>query len=253
MISSVRELLAALASALGSRLDLVLEQLALSHQLMVMRRSRRRPQFSGADRCFWILLSTFWDRWPKGLVIIKPATVLRWRRDGIWKCWRRGKGRRKPGGPPLNAELVSLIEQISRSNFLWGAPRIHSELLKLGLEVSQATVAKYMVPRRLRRGPGWHVFLRNELAGLPQGGVSLALKGAWSALKGIWAGGQWLSNGLETRLVLGPGSRHSVPTRMRPRLGSAFLRMDWGASPDPSFTVGRLPEEKIVEFPRFPV
>ena len=187
---------------------------------------------TGADRCFWIPLSALWNHWPKCLVIIKPATVLRWRRDGIWKCWRRGKGRRKPGGPPLNAELVSLIEQISRSNFLWGAPRIHSELLKLGLEVSQATVAKYMVPRRLRRGPGWHVFLRNELAGLPQGGVSLALKGAWSALKGIWAGGQWLSNGLETRLVLGPGSRHSVPTRMRPRRGSAFLRMDWAASPE---------------------
>src|ERR1022692_101922 len=130
-----------------------------------MRRSRRRAQFSGADRCFWILLSALWDRWPKSLNIAKPATVLRWRPEGLWKGWRKGKGKRRPGRPPLDAQLVRLIGQMSRSNLLWGAPRIHGELLKLGLKVSQATVAKYMVPLGLRRGPRWRVFLRNELAG----------------------------------------------------------------------------------------
>jgi hypothetical protein len=121
---------------------LIFEYLALSHQVMVMRRSRRRAQFGGADRCFWILLSAFWDRWPKSLIIAQPATVLRWRREGLWRGRRRGKGKRRLGRSPLDAQLVSSIEQMSRSNFLWGAPRLHGELLKLGLKVSQTTVAK---------------------------------------------------------------------------------------------------------------
>ena len=83
MISFVGPVLASFASALRSRLELVFEYLALSHQVMVMRRSRRRAQFSGADRCFWILLSALWDRWPKSLMIAQPAPVLRWRRDRV--------------------------------------------------------------------------------------------------------------------------------------------------------------------------
>ena len=118
MILSVSKVLASFSSAVWSRIDLLLEHLALSHQVMVMQRSRRRPQFNGAGRCFWILLSVAWDRWPKALVVAQPATVLRWRRDGIWKCWQRAKGRRRPGRPPLDAELVSLIGQMSQSNSL---------------------------------------------------------------------------------------------------------------------------------------
>src|ERR1039458_2662586 len=147
MISSVSEVLATFTSALRSRWELVFEHLALSHQVMVMQRSRRKPQFGGADRFFWILLSTVWDRWPKSLVVAKPATVLRWRQEGIWQCWRRGRGKRKPGRPPLDAELVSLIQEMSRSNCLWGAPRIHGELRKLGLKGSEATAAKSFVRR----------------------------------------------------------------------------------------------------------
>jgi hypothetical protein len=75
---------------------------------------------------------------------------------------------------------------MSRANCLWGAPQIHGELLKLGLKVSVATVAKHMVPRRLRRGPGWRVFLRNQLAGLQESGLSVELKEAWYDLKGLW-------------------------------------------------------------------
>jgi hypothetical protein len=149
MIPSVSEILASFASALWSRLDLIFEHLALSHQVMVMQRSRRRPQFGDADRFFWIVPSAVWDRWPKSLVVAKPATVLRWRRDGIFRRWRRSKGRPKSGRPPLDAELVSLIGQMSRSNSLWGAPRIHGELLKLGLKVSEATVARF---RDVRNG-----------------------------------------------------------------------------------------------------
>jgi hypothetical protein len=97
MISSVSEVLATFTSALRSRWELVFEHLALSHQVMVMQRSRRKPQFGGADRCFWILLSRVWDRWPKALVVAKPATVAaqvayrmfdRWRQENFFKYLR---------------------------------------------------------------------------------------------------------------------------------------------------------------------
>lgn len=87
MISLVREGLATLASIIRSRWDLVLEHLALSHQVMVLQRSGRRPQFRGVDRCFGILLSAVWDDWPKSLQVFQPDTVRRWRREGIWSCW----------------------------------------------------------------------------------------------------------------------------------------------------------------------
>ena len=226
MISSVSKVLAPFTWALRCRLDLVFEHLALRHQVMVMQRSRRRPQFSGADRCLWILLSVVWNRWPKSLVVAKPATVLRWRRDGIWRCWRRGRGRRKRGRPPLDAELVSLIEEMSRANCLWGSPRIHGELLKLGLKVSEATVAKYMVPRRLRGGPGWRVFLRNELAGLQETGLSVELKEAWDELKGLWAWRRWFSNGSETGMVRGTGRGSPVTASIGPGLILALVSVD---------------------------
>jgi len=94
MISFVGIVLASVASLLRFRLDLVFEHLALWHQVMVLlRRSRRRAQFSGADRCFWILLSALWDRWPKFLMIAQPATVLRWRREGVWEGLAEGQGK----------------------------------------------------------------------------------------------------------------------------------------------------------------
>ena len=241
MISSVSEVLATFTPALRFRLDLVFEHLALSHQVMIMQRSRRRPQFGGVDRFFWILLTMVWDRWPKALVVAKAATVLRWRRDGIWKCWRRAKGRRKPGRPPLDAELVSLIEEMSRANCLWGAPQIHGELLKLGLKVSEATVAKYMVPRRLRRGPGWGVFLRNELAGLRESGLGVKLKEVWDELQGLWAWRQWVSSGSEPGMVGDPGSGSSVRARSGPGLVLALASLDSrnipGFEPEESFGI----------------
>ena len=221
MISSVSEVLTALTAALRSRLDLVFEHLALSHQVMVMQRSRRKPQFGGADRFLWILLSTVWNRWSKTLVIAQPATVLRWRREGIGKCWRRANGRRKPGRPPLDAELVRLIQEMSRSNSLWGAPRIHGELLKLGLKASEATVAKYMVPRRLRRGPGWRVFLRNELVGLQESRLSVELKEAWDELKGLG-----VCNGSEPGIAGRPESASPIKVTIGPGLVMAMASLD---------------------------
>jgi hypothetical protein len=115
---------------------------------------------------------------------------------------------------------------MSRSNYLWAAPRIHDELLKLGLKVSGATVAKYMVSRELRRGPGWRRFLRNELAGLQPSGLSVELKEAWDELKGLWAWRQWYSNGLETSMVDGPGSGSPVMASIGPGLVLTLAGVD---------------------------
>jgi len=121
---------------------------------------------------------------------------------------------------------VSLIGQMNRSNFLWGAPRIHGELLKLGLQVSQATGAKYMVPRRLRRSPDWQVFLRNELAGPRDHGLTVELKEAWDELRALGPWRPGLGYGSETRLSVGPGSSRSALDSTGPRWTSVFASMD---------------------------
>jgi Homeodomain-like domain len=95
-----------------------------------------------------MFLSRWWANWQRGLTIVQPATVLRWRRRGFWAIWGSGSCRRWRGGRPrISREVRALIVRMSRENFLWGAPRIHGELLKLGFVVSQATVSRYM-PRR---------------------------------------------------------------------------------------------------------
>src|ERR1035437_7013649 len=112
MISSVSEVLTALTAALRSRLDLVFEHLELSHQVMVMQRSRRKPQFGGADRFLWILQSTVWNRWSKALVVAQPATVLR---------WRDGRGLGSAGDEPkVGASLGPRGEQLQRDRLKIG-------------------------------------------------------------------------------------------------------------------------------------
>jgi hypothetical protein len=154
----------------GSRtyIDLVLEGIALRHQIAVLKRSgTRRPYFRLSDRLFWMLLSWFWSGWRASLMIVQPETVLRWRRQG-WSVFWRYRGRRWRGGRPrIPSELRLLIRRMARENFLWGAPRIHGELLMLGCKVSQATVSRYMPLPHRRRGQSWRTFLRNQLGFAP--------------------------------------------------------------------------------------
>jgi hypothetical protein len=119
-----------------------LESIALRHQIVVLERSRtRRPCFRLWDRLFWILFSRWWAQWRDSLIIVQPETVLRWRRDGWSALWRyRARGRWRGGRPRISSEVRHLIIRMARENFLWGAPRIHGELLMLGFSVSQATV-----------------------------------------------------------------------------------------------------------------
>jgi hypothetical protein len=128
--------------SLRSRAALQLEILALRHQLQVLERSRRRrARLTACDRLLWVWLSRTWQEWRTALVIVRPETVIGWHRQAFRWLWA-WKSRRRLGRPSVPQEVRALIRTISEANPLWGAPRIHGKLLKLGIQVSQATVAK---------------------------------------------------------------------------------------------------------------
>src|SRR5438132_11816362 len=163
MISIVVTLFQSLRSSLRSRAALQLELLALRHQLQVLNRSRpRRLRLVTADRWLWAWLSRSWTAWRTALVIVKPDTVIAWHRQGFRLFWT-WTSRRRVGRPAVAADVRALIRTMSQSNPLWGAPRIHGELLKVGVVVSQAAVAKYMVRRGGPPSQTWRTFLANHL------------------------------------------------------------------------------------------
>jgi len=149
---------------LRTRTTLVLEAIALRHQIGVLKRNRtRRPCFRRLGRLLWILLSRWWRGWRDSLVIVQPETVLRWRRDGWSAMWGyRSRGRWRGGRPRVHSEIRHLIARMASENFLWGAPRIHGELLKLGFTVSQATVSRYLPAPGRRPTQSWRTFFRNQ-------------------------------------------------------------------------------------------
>src|SRR5216683_3146879 len=152
---------AAVRSARATRRNLLLETLALRHQLGVLARSNKR--FRPADRLFWLFLRWFWPRWREALVLIQPATVNRWRREGIRRRWHRRS--RRPGRPRIDSTCRDLIRRMAAENCLWGAPRIHGELLKLGIAVSERTVSRYLRGRPTTRSQTWRTFFANHLGG----------------------------------------------------------------------------------------
>jgi putative transposase len=142
VLSVVVSLVFALRSAARSRAALHLEILALWHQLAVLNRSRPpRLRLTAADRMLWAWLSQAWSSWRPALVLVKPDTVLAWHRRGFRLFWK-WKSRDRTGRPAAAPEVRALIRRMAVANPLWGAPRIHGELQKLGISVSQATVAK---------------------------------------------------------------------------------------------------------------
>jgi transposase InsO family protein len=154
--------LAVLASPFKSKSRLEAENVALRQQLIVLRRRvQSRPQLTNNDRLFFIQLYRWFPPVLDAITIIRPETLVRWHRAGFRRYWR-WKSRSLGGRPQINTDLRALIQQMSLENPLWGAPRIHGELLKLGFEVAQSSVAKYMVKRRGPPSQGWRVFLRNH-------------------------------------------------------------------------------------------
>ena len=128
---------------------------------VLRRKVRWRAQLTNSDRWFFVQLYRWFPSILQAFTIIRPETLVRWHRAGFRRYWR-WKSRRRGGRPQIYAELRELIRQMSHENLLWGAPRIHGELLKLGFSVAQSTVAKYMVKRRGPPSQGWRTFLRNH-------------------------------------------------------------------------------------------
>jgi transposase InsO family protein len=145
-----------------SKSRLEAENVALRHQLMVLRRQLGgRVHLTNRDRLFLVQLYHWFPSIGRVLAIVRPETVIRWHRAGF-RCYWRWKSRSRGGRPQISAELRALIRRMSNENPLWGAPRIHGELLKLGFDVAQSSVAKYMVKRRGPPSQGWRTFLRNH-------------------------------------------------------------------------------------------
>ena len=149
--------LAVLASPFKSKVRLEAENAVLRHQLIVLRRRLHgHVRLTNHDRWFLIQLYRWFPSIQQVLTIIRPETLVRWHRAGFRGYWR-WKSRPLGGRPQIDTELRALIRRMSVENPLWGAPRIHGELLKLGFEVAQSSVAKYIVKRRVPPSQGWHL------------------------------------------------------------------------------------------------
>jgi hypothetical protein len=146
---------------------LVLENLALRHRLAVLRRTAARPRLRPCDRLLWVVLSRLWHGWAEAMAIVQPETVIRWHRAGFRLVWTWKSRRNGPGRPAGAPQVRALIQRMAEANPLWGAPRIHEELCKLGLEISQATVSKYLARRRTPPpSQTWRSFLANHVGTL---------------------------------------------------------------------------------------
>ncbi|MGH9627693.1 MAG: integrase core domain-containing protein [Bryobacteraceae bacterium] len=160
-------LLAGAASVLKTRAALQLENVALRHQIGVLKRSvKKRPRLYAADRLLWVWLSRVWTDWRSGLVIVKPETVVAWHRKAFRIFWTWKIRRGKPGRPAVPREVRDLIRRMSSENPGWGAPRIHGELLKLGINIGETSVSKYLVRSRKPPSQTWRTFLENHIQSL---------------------------------------------------------------------------------------
>ena len=162
MIALLCFVLAILVSPFKSKSGLEAENAALRHQVVALRRMvHRRVRLTNSDRLFFIQLYRWFPSVLKVITVIRPETLVRWHWAGF-RCYWRWKSRSLGERPQIDAELRALIRQMSMENPLWGAPRIHGELLKLGFEVAQSSVAKYMVKRSGPPSQGWRTFLQNH-------------------------------------------------------------------------------------------
>ncbi len=156
-------LLFSLRDCFRARAVLQAEIFALRHQFLVLQRSSggHKLRLRWADRVLWVWLSRLWNDWRSALLLVKPETVIAWHRRGFRLYWG-WKNRRCEGRPTVSPEVQNLIRQMSLANPRWGAPRIHGELLKLGIQVSQTTVAKHMVRHGKPPSQSWRTLLKNH-------------------------------------------------------------------------------------------
>ena len=156
-------LLATLLGLFRSRTRLHLEVLSLRQQLaMAKQKPHKRHQFNRRQRFFWICLYRLWPECLQTLQIFKPDPLIRWHQKGFKRYWRWKSRNYHVGRPKISSEVHELIRTMSQENMGWGAPRIHGELKMLGIEISQATVAKYLVKHRKPPSQTWRSFLNNH-------------------------------------------------------------------------------------------
>lgn len=162
-LNTLQVLAIAASATFKSRAALHLENLALRHQLGVLHRSIRRPKLTPPDRLLWAWLCAVWNEWRSALIIVKPDTVVAWHRKSFRLFWSWKVRRGKPGRPSVPKDVRQLIRRLSRENPLWGAPRIHGELLKLGIDIGETSVGKYMARHRKPPSQTWRTFLENHV------------------------------------------------------------------------------------------
>ncbi len=159
LLSGLRGLVVALFAAPA----LAAENLALRQQLAVLERQALRPRLRCMDRVFWVALRWLWSGWRDALVLVRPETVIRWHRRGFRIFWTWKSRRARGGRPRTDAGVRVLIREMVEANPTWGAPRIHGELLMLGLDVSERTVARWMPRSRKPPSQTWRTFLDNHV------------------------------------------------------------------------------------------
>jgi putative transposase len=159
MITLLLHLFRLLPVLCGSQRHLALENLALRQQLAVYKKTRRRPKLHPSDRLFWVSLSRVWAEWRQAFIIVTPDTVLRWHRRRFRDYWTKLSRRPQVGRPSINAEIIALVRKMAAANPLWGAPRIHGERLKLGVEVAERTVSRLIPKRSIPPSQTWRTFL----------------------------------------------------------------------------------------------
>jgi putative transposase len=166
MLKAVFRILRFMLLIFAGHKEVALENAALRQQLAILKRDRPRPTLHRRDRLFWILLMKMWTKWKSALVIVQPATVVNWQRRRFKQYWWKLSQRKGPGRPQVSAELRKLVRTMVVANVTWGAPRLHGELLKLGFEISECTVSRW-VPKQ-RKGPSqtWKTFLTNHVSQL---------------------------------------------------------------------------------------
>ena len=166
MTDLFRLILGILVSRFKARATLEAENLVLRQQVNVLRRrTPKRPHLNNTDRFLFVWLYRWFPSVLEVVAIVRPETIIRWHRAGFRAYWR-WRSRNRVGRPKVSAELRTLIGEMSRANTLWGAPRIHGELLKLGFEVAQSTVARYMCRHSRPPSQGWRTFLSNHVDGI---------------------------------------------------------------------------------------
>ena len=163
MLISLAALPPTLFSIFRSRAALQLENLALRHQIGVLQRSvRKRPKLTPLDRLLWVWLFAVWSDWRSALAIVQPETIIAWHRKSFRLFWTWKVRLGKTGRPTVAREVRHLIRRMCRENPSWGAPRIHGELLKLGINIAESSVSKYMVRCRKPPSQTWRTFLENH-------------------------------------------------------------------------------------------